>query len=523
VLSFLSEAREASGSETARVHLAFDNNQEVWSFMRHASALLVLVLLGAKLVFAQGSPLAQAQLHSPPEQPWAACPDVPRTECAGLKVPVDPARPDGTQFTLRLGRVPASDPASRMGVLLFIPGGPGVGIGGVFGQLRAPQHIDEFARQYDVVSFDPRGIGQSSPLRCDPDAIPPASEPTSHAPTPAEFEALAKANAAFFQSCFAATGELMAHLSAIDTAADIERIRQALSPNDGLVAYAGSYGTVYASAYLERYGQHVKALVLDAVVDHSVDLPTNIARNILSVNDAFDRFAQWCDRDSACALHGRDVGTVFDAVAVAAPVTRTLLPQLLAAGRDPQLGWPALAKMLAEASRGDTSTLDELTKVAALGGAAEDPWIVAGITGLLAGVQCADFGPQRDYAALIATGAAVAGRAPRFAWRFWDAAPVAHGATGVGDCVGWPFEATNPPHRLQVGSHPNVMVATGTHDPPTPLINAIAVWLQIPDARLLIADVDGHQSLAWSRCAFEAQLRFLRDPTSVSATTLCPD
>jgi hypothetical protein len=67
------------------------------------------------------------------------------------------------------------------------------------------------------------------------------------------------------------------------------------------------------------------------------------------------------------------------------------------------------------------------------------------------------------------------------------------------------------------------MVANGTHDPATPLINALSVWLQIPDARLLIADVDGHQSLAWSRCAFEAQLRFLVDPTSVSATTLCPD
>jgi pimeloyl-ACP methyl ester carboxylesterase len=77
-------------------------------------------------------------------------------------------------------------------VLLFIPGGPGVGISGVFGQLRALQHIDEFAGRYDVVSFDPRGIGKSSPLRCDPDAIPPASEPTSHAPTPTEFEASPK-------------------------------------------------------------------------------------------------------------------------------------------------------------------------------------------------------------------------------------------------------------------------------------------------------------------------------------------
>jgi pimeloyl-ACP methyl ester carboxylesterase len=147
----------------------------------------------------------------------------------------------------------------------------------------------------------------------------------------------------------------MAHLSAVDTAADIERIRQALSPNEGLVAYAGSYGTVYAAAYLERYGDRVKAMVLDAVVDHSIDLPTMITRNILSVAGAFDRFAQWCDRDSTCALHGQDPGKVFDAVGVTAPVTRTLVPQLLAAGRDPQLGWPAIAQMLAQTSRGETS------------------------------------------------------------------------------------------------------------------------------------------------------------------------
>jgi hypothetical protein len=164
----------------------------------------------------------------------------------------------------------------------------------------------------------------------------------------------------------------MAHLSAIDTAADIERIRQALSPDDGLVAYAGSYGTVYGAAYLERYGEHIKALVLDAVVDHSIDLATMVARNILSVTDAFDRFAQWRGRDRACVLHGQDLGNVFDAVAVTAPVTRTLVPQLLSAGRDPQLGWPALAQMLAEASRGDTSTLDKLTEAAPLGSSAAD-------------------------------------------------------------------------------------------------------------------------------------------------------
>ena len=76
---------------------------------------------------------------------------------------------------------------------------------------------------------------------------------------------------------------------------------------------------------------------------------------------------------------------------------------------------------------------------------------------------------------------------------------------------------------MQIESHPNVIVANTTHDSQTPLINALSVWPQIPDARLLIADADGHQSLIYSRCAFEAQQRFLDDPTSVSTTTLCPN
>src|SRR5262249_2626269 len=231
--------------------------------MPYRLAILILILLGAELTFPHRSPAGGRQLGSSPELRWSACRDVPDVECAGLEVPVDPARPDAAQFTIRLGRVPATDPARKKGVLLFIPGGPGVGIAGVFGQLRELQHIDDFARQYDVVSFDPRGIGESSTIRCDPGAVPPTSEPVYRPPTPAEFAALAGANAAFFQSCFAATGGLMAHLSALDTAADIERIRRALSPNDGLVAYAGSYGTVYGAAYLEHYGDQVKALVFD--------------------------------------------------------------------------------------------------------------------------------------------------------------------------------------------------------------------------------------------------------------------
>ena len=441
-------------------------------------------------------------------------------------MPVDPARPDGPQLTLRLARVPVLDPAQRRGVLLLIPGGPGAGvqemIAGGWG-MREAHHVDEFRQQYDVVTFDPRGIGQSSPIRCDPALLPPVTPPQDRAPSAAEFAALAETNAAFYESCFAATGSLMAHLSVNDTAADIERIRQALG-EEALTAYGGSYGSAYGAAYLERYGDRVRALVLDGVVDHSVDMPTFMTRNVLSAQETFDRFARWCADDAACALNGEDVGAVFDEVVAAAPVTKTLVPQILAGGSNPDDGWwQLLAQMMAEVRSGDTATLDQLTGVANLGSTADDPWLVAGKNGLFPGVLCASFGPQRDYEALRSAGDALAAQAPRFAWKFWDATPLAHGTAGVGDCIGWPLEAANPPDVLDVASHPNVLVANPTHDPATPLINALSVWMQIPQARLLLADVGGHQSLLLSQCAYETMAGFLDDPSSVATTTLCPN
>ena len=491
--------------------------------------VLLLVLGGSgPLPLFQRTAAQQAATPAAPasELRWEPCADIPDTECASLEVPVDPARPDGPTLTLRLGRAPVLDPTQRRGALLLIPGGPGAGVqemlAGEWG-MRTAQHVDEFRQYYDVVTFDPRGIGQSNPVRCDPELLPSVTPPRDQAPSAVEFAALAETNAAFYESCFAATGELMAHLSVNDTAADIEQIRQALGEEEGLTAYAGSYGTAYGAAYLERYGEHVKALVLDGVVDHSVDMPTFITRNVLAAQDAFDRFAQWCEQDAACALHGSDAGAVFDEVIAIAPVTRNLVPQLLAAGSDPATGWPVVAQMLADVRSGDTATLEALTNVAALASTAADPWVVAGKNGLFPGVLCASFGPQNDYEALRVAGDAVAQQAPRFAWKFWDANPLAHGTAGIGDCVGWPLAATNPPHRLDVGAHPNVMVANPTHDPATPLINALSIWLQIPQARLLIADVDGHQSLLLSACAYQAMARFLADPSSMDSTTVCPN
>jgi pimeloyl-ACP methyl ester carboxylesterase len=309
----------------------------------------------------------------------------------------------------------------------------------------------------------------------------------------AEFEELARANAAFAESCFAATGELMAHLSARDSAADIEQIRLALGQDDGLVAYAGSYGTLYATAYLEQYGDNVKALVIDGVVDHSLDLATYGVRWVQSTEDAFFRFGQWCAEDPTCALHGQDVDAVFATVTAAHPEVRPMVRARLSAGRTPDLGWPIIAETLAALARGESlAASPEPAASPAPPDPGQDPGLQSGELGLFRGVLCADYGLQDDYEALAVDNTTLAGQAPHFAWLYPLELP--------GSCAGWPRDATNPPHRLQVGPHPNVLVANPTHDPATPLVAAVAVWSQIPQARLLIADVDGHQSLSLSRC-----------------------
>jgi pimeloyl-ACP methyl ester carboxylesterase len=436
---------------------------------------------------------------------WATCTDVPETQCASLDVPIDPARPEGRRLSIRLGRVPAMDPSSNKGTLLFIPGGPGAGVAEMFGAYRGIFNVDELRRERDVVTFDPRGVGQSSPVRCEAEPVP--SAPITGITSAEEFGGLERASARFAAGCFERTGELMAHLSAMDTAADIEQIRVALGQTGGLVAYSASYGTNYAAAYVERYGQNVKSLVLDAVFDHSIDLPTLAAHNAVGVEDAFGRFADWCDQDPACALNGKDVRVVFDRVAGAVPQVRAVVGSLLSAGKDPQLGWPAIARMLNSASEGDMSGFGAALSIAP---PPVEPELLTGKAGLFRGVLCSDFGPQRDYAGLARAQQVVSLAAPRFgAWKFWDV---------VGSCIGWPAEASNPPHRLRIDSRPNVMVSNNTHDPATPLINALSVWWQIPGARLLVAHADGHQALAFSRCAFERQIQFWDDPSRPTLT-----
>src|SRR5947209_20428578 len=124
-----------------------------------------LCLLLALLAVPGWGSAAPAGAATPPWQlAWAPCgdtPDTPDAECAGLPVPVDRARPDGPQITLRVARVRSTNPASGKPSMLIAPGGPGVGLADILTSLRGAYHIEELRRERDVYVFDPRGVGRS--------------------------------------------------------------------------------------------------------------------------------------------------------------------------------------------------------------------------------------------------------------------------------------------------------------------------------------------------------------------------
>lgn len=199
---------------------------------------------------------------------WRACPerpDDPGTRCGTLRLPVDWARPGGETFPLALARRTATDPAARIGVLVFNPGGPG--LSGVDVALTADSQLGpDVLRRFDVIGFDPRGTVRSAPVRCSSALL--AQQPSLTPGNAAEFERLRTYNRQLRDDCRAQSGPLFDHLDSVSVARDTDAIRAALGERQ-LSFYQWSYGTLIGQAYAELFPDRVRALVMDSVMDHS--------------------------------------------------------------------------------------------------------------------------------------------------------------------------------------------------------------------------------------------------------------
>ena len=309
---------------------------------------------------------------------WRACGK--RLQCATLTVPVDYANPTGEQVDLAVSRLRATDPARRRGSLVFNFGGPGDPGSETLPTFASAVPAAVRAR-YDLVSFDPRGTGKSRPVECVDDAqadrlnaVDPT--PNSDADLPSFYDGTHEPVDLVAQ-CVARNRAWLAQVGTRNVARDLERLRTALG--DDTLSYVGfSYGTVIGAVYAQMYPDRVGSMVLDSPVDLSASALEELRGNSAGFEQALDDFLQDCASRNSCAFHeqgdpaaaltklkGRferglqlptanlDTGKRTSRKAGVAAFYTALISALY----DKQYGWPALARALHDAERGDGSWL----------------------------------------------------------------------------------------------------------------------------------------------------------------------
>ena len=265
------------------------------------------LLIAACTSPAQVTPAATAPLA------WTRCGDLPDQvrECATLQVPLDYADPAGRMIDLALARIPARDPGSRVGSILVDPGGPG--ISGVDEILTLPHQLsDAVEARYDIVGWDRRAVGKSSPLWCRTAeemgqyarALAGAQwSATAETPGPESPEVVAWATQAqaFADGCAPGNPDLIGHIGTRDSARDMESIRVALG--EPAMNYVGwSHGTKMGAFYIDAYPQHVGRMVLDSAIDPSLSITEYNRGQSQGLEAQLMRFVDYCTAAGDCPL-----------------------------------------------------------------------------------------------------------------------------------------------------------------------------------------------------------------------------
>ena len=282
----------------------------MWRVGRTGATLLACVLVAAfTCPPALATPEGQStQTYGQPPV-WGGCQQfvgdtsaIPSAQCGTVSVPVDYANPEGAQAQLAVIRVPAS--GNRIGVLMVNPGGPGASAVDTVAGMGASLAGTEIGRRFDLVGFDPRGVGHSTPqLRCRTDAEFDTYRREPNADfSPAGVAHIEDLYRQFAQQCADRVGkDFLANVGTATTARDMDVVREALGENQ--ISYLGfSYGTEIGAAYAETYPDRIRAMVLDGAVDPSLDPIDENLRQMAGFQTAFEDYAADCAQSAGCPL-----------------------------------------------------------------------------------------------------------------------------------------------------------------------------------------------------------------------------
>lgn len=463
-----------------------------------------------------------------PKAVWTRC--YGDFECASIEVPVDYAAPDGAKIALAVLRAPATNPKERIGTVFVNPGGPG----GAMVERVAEQYtalqlgFGEALQRLDVIAFDWRGIGLSSPIQCgDASVLDAIRKADLGLGSPSSVAAVEAARAGFVAACASnpAQEALLRNLTTESAARDIDRIREAIG--EETINYLGfSYGTWLGATYATLFPNRVRAMVLDAGVRLPADLHESVRIDAPNRAAMLDRFFAACAADATSPFHGGatkdDVAAAYDALftkIAAAPIPTPagrvlgLTDAELAVNGALQAGnEKSFATALANAESGDATALLKLAD-AGIGRRVDGTYDTSAV-GLLT-IGCGDLslpeGSTVESYRTFLTGLEAAPRAVHGSSIPWAI------------CAGWPYRRTTPPVAIGAPTAPPALVIGTVNDPITPYSDSGALRDALGNgSHLFTYDGDGHIAALHSQCVRDVLTRFLVDPKAPLAKTSCP-
>ncbi|MGC0272298.1 alpha/beta hydrolase [Pseudactinotalea sp. Z1739] len=499
---------------------------------------LISLLAGALLLAACApAPMLQPPDAATPEAPpegganglqeyydqdldWTDCGD--RHRCTRVQVPMDYDDPDGD--TIELAVKVAEALGTSEGALFVNPGGPGSS-GLEFLDSVDAMFSGPILQRFDVVGFDPRGVGESDAVRClDSGGLEEYYGTFFEVTTDAGWEDFVATETDYGHECLENTGDLLGFVDTVSAAQDLDVLR-AVMGEDSMTYLGYSYGTFLGATYAEHFPDRVHRLVLDGAMNPALDYAEIAGGQVLGFDRAYRSFVTDCQAGPDCPFEGG----VDEAIAETVDLLTTLRDDPMPA-TDPDRpvtdadlintivlalynvdSWPVLSEALTMLIyQADASQVRFISDLAL---EREDDGTYPEDQGAFRAINCLDFPVELDRDEIIAEAEALEDISEVFGPYF------GYGEVG---CSTMPFEATGTRAPIAATGAPPILVIGTTRDPATPHEWSEALAEQLESGVLLSYDGDGHGAYGGhNSCVHEAVDAYLLEGQVPEDGTQC--